>query len=66
MKYIITEEQLNKIIEQVDDEQKDKKKSSGLFSGLFGGDESESGEVESEKIELSNDDPIQKLFDSLK
>lgn len=64
--YIITEEQLNKIIEQIDNEEKDTKKSASLFSGLFGGDDSDSEDIEKETIELPNNDPIQKFFNSLK
>lgn len=61
--YIITEEQLKKIIEQVDG---NTKKSSGIFGNLFGNeDKIEDEEDSTEDVDLEGNDPIQQFFNSL-
>lgn len=60
--YKITEKQLKMIIEQVDDEQKDKGKEEDPNLNFFGGDDNEETNGNGE---LPSDDPIQQLFNSL-
>lgn len=65
--YKITEEQLKRIIEQVDTEEDNPKKTLDIKSKFFGKKDNLGGkDIKSTYIELDDSDPIQRIFNSLK
>ena len=62
--YIISEEQLEKIIEQIDDDQNNTDKEKDEFSRFFS-KKKVSDEPTKDEVTLPDDDPFQQFFDSL-